>query len=196
MDLRSLLLGPPIGGALYPRFGFRAPFVFGIIAAVIDLIGRLLVIERKDALHYGFDPAAPSLSDCERVVAAKPASSPSLRDASVESTRPDGGEVSAVIDNTVEVARAGGSLHARNQTAASPSVKVSLPIVVSLLARSPRAVVAFFITGIYGWDRLVPGSGCRLTLFPALYSAARSQRCLSTYRQCGISDRLLWVLCF
>lgn len=56
----GMLLGPPIGGALYSRFGFRAPFVFTIIITVVDLIGRLLLIERKDALKYGHDPAEVS----------------------------------------------------------------------------------------------------------------------------------------
>ena len=55
-----MLLGPPIGGALYSRFDFRAPFVFTIIITVVDLIGRLLLIERKDALKYGHDPAEVS----------------------------------------------------------------------------------------------------------------------------------------
>lgn len=50
------LAAPPIGGVLYGRFGFRAPFIFGIIFAAIDLLGRLLLIERKDALKWGHDP--------------------------------------------------------------------------------------------------------------------------------------------
>ncbi|KAF9020372.1 MFS general substrate transporter [Hymenopellis radicata] len=41
------LMGPPIGGALYSRFGFRGPFILGTIFAFIDLIGRVLIIERK-----------------------------------------------------------------------------------------------------------------------------------------------------
>ncbi|KAJ7630470.1 MFS general substrate transporter, partial [Roridomyces roridus] len=54
----GFLAGPPIGGALYTRFGFRGPFISGIILALLDLIGRLLIIERKDALRWGHDPAA------------------------------------------------------------------------------------------------------------------------------------------
>lgn len=41
---------------MYARLGFRAPFVFAIAFAVVDLAGRLLVIERKDALEWGHDP--------------------------------------------------------------------------------------------------------------------------------------------
>jgi len=54
----GFLAGPPIGGALYTRFGFRGPFICGIIVSVFDLIGRLLIIERKDALRWNIDPAA------------------------------------------------------------------------------------------------------------------------------------------
>ncbi|EAU92977.2 hypothetical protein CC1G_03764 [Coprinopsis cinerea okayama7 len=51
-----LVLGPPLGGALYTRFGFRGPFVFGIAASFLDLVGRFLIIERKDSIKWGFDP--------------------------------------------------------------------------------------------------------------------------------------------
>lgn len=40
-----MLLGPPVGGALYATFGFRGPFIMGIIFAAVDLVGRLLIIE-------------------------------------------------------------------------------------------------------------------------------------------------------
>jgi len=39
------LLGPPVGGALYARWGYRAPFVFGMIFTALDLVGRVLVVE-------------------------------------------------------------------------------------------------------------------------------------------------------
>ncbi|KAK0189482.1 MFS general substrate transporter [Armillaria mellea] len=41
------LVGPPVGGGLYTRFGFRGPFIFGIIAAFLDLTFRFLIIEGK-----------------------------------------------------------------------------------------------------------------------------------------------------
>ncbi|KAH9964561.1 major facilitator superfamily domain-containing protein [Russula dissimulans] len=52
------LIGPPVGGVLYDRFGIRGPCVFAIIVISVDLIGRNLVIERKEALTWGFDPAS------------------------------------------------------------------------------------------------------------------------------------------
>ena len=54
-----MLVAPPIGGALYNHLGFRAPFIFGIIFTAIDFVGRLFVIERKEALKWGHDPAIP-----------------------------------------------------------------------------------------------------------------------------------------
>lgn len=48
--MARFLIGPPVGGALYSAFGYRAPFIFGIIVTVIDFVGRLLIIERKDAV--------------------------------------------------------------------------------------------------------------------------------------------------
>lgn len=54
----SFLVGPPVGGALYNAFGFRGPFIFAIIVSMVDFVGRLLIIERKDALRWGVDPAA------------------------------------------------------------------------------------------------------------------------------------------
>jgi len=41
--------GPPLGGVLYQRFGFYAPFILGIALAVLDLAARLVIIEPKVA---------------------------------------------------------------------------------------------------------------------------------------------------
>jgi len=54
----GVLCAPPIGGLLFQHFGFRGPFIFDIIITFVDLIGRLLVIERKDALKWRVDPGA------------------------------------------------------------------------------------------------------------------------------------------
>ena len=59
----SQLVGPPVGGVLFNRFGIRGPCIFGIMVIAVDLVGRLLLIERSEALALGFDPAAPSTSD-------------------------------------------------------------------------------------------------------------------------------------
>ena len=58
----GVVLAPPIGGALYQRLGFNAPFIFSIGIVLIDLAGRLLVIERKNAIPWGVDPARVTTS--------------------------------------------------------------------------------------------------------------------------------------
>ncbi|GAA5994605.1 MFS transporter [Rhodotorula paludigena] len=45
-------LGPPVGGSLYRRFGFRAPFIFSLILIGVDLTMRLLIIEKHVALRW------------------------------------------------------------------------------------------------------------------------------------------------
>ncbi|KAF8887788.1 major facilitator superfamily domain-containing protein [Infundibulicybe gibba] len=55
-----ILVGPPVGGGFYARYGYRGPFIFGIATTLLDLIGRLLVIDRKEATWYGVDPAVVS----------------------------------------------------------------------------------------------------------------------------------------
>lgn len=45
-------MGPPLGGVLFEKLGFRAPFILSIALAVVDLIGRLLVIERAEAVKW------------------------------------------------------------------------------------------------------------------------------------------------
>ena len=60
------LVGPPVGGALYQRWGFRAPFTFGILVTGIDIFTRLLLIERHEAMRSGVDPMADAVSNKER----------------------------------------------------------------------------------------------------------------------------------
>ena len=50
---------------MYNVFGFRGPFVFAIIVTMVDFVGRLLIIERKDALSWGIDPSAIEVKSSE-----------------------------------------------------------------------------------------------------------------------------------
>ncbi|WVO13858.1 hypothetical protein L204_101481 [Cryptococcus depauperatus] len=45
-------VAPPIGGALYHKLGWYAPFIFCIIVSAVDLVLRLLVLERSDLQKY------------------------------------------------------------------------------------------------------------------------------------------------
>ncbi|KAI0719113.1 major facilitator superfamily domain-containing protein [Cerioporus squamosus] len=48
----GFLVGPPVAGALDDRFGFRGPFIFGVIVTALEFICRLLIVERKDAICW------------------------------------------------------------------------------------------------------------------------------------------------
>lgn len=51
------MLAPPVGGALFKRWGYRAPFIFTILFTVLDLPARLLVKERVQDVQV-VDPAS------------------------------------------------------------------------------------------------------------------------------------------
>ncbi|ORY87390.1 major facilitator superfamily domain-containing protein [Leucosporidium creatinivorum] len=46
------LIGPPIGGVLYERLGYRAPFVFALCLVFADMVLRLLVVEKHVAVKW------------------------------------------------------------------------------------------------------------------------------------------------
>ncbi|KAK4048805.1 hypothetical protein OIV83_004571 [Microbotryomycetes sp. JL201] len=81
-------IGPPIGGVLYDRLGYRAPFIFSLILIAIDAILRMLVIEKHVALKWiqaghdipGFEspyglPTAPTTMSETTVVGSRPVDS-------------------------------------------------------------------------------------------------------------------------
>ncbi|KAJ6569655.1 MFS general substrate transporter [Mycena capillaripes] len=117
----GFLAGPPIGGALYGRFGFRGPFICGIIVSFVDLIGRLLIIERKDALRWNIDPAAAM---------------PSVNEAQVDEEKSGEGP--------------NGVRNPAPPTQPPAIIRLSLVGVIARLFRSSRAVVVIIITFLYG----------------------------------------------
>lgn len=126
-----LLIGPPIGGALYSHFGYRGPFIFGIIATVFDLVGRLLIIERKEALRWGYDPTEID-SEVDSENPGTPTEKTDTSDVKVDegtSSEPD----SAV-----------------NPPAEGHTKPLTLVAVVIKLAKSPRTLVAVIISLTYG----------------------------------------------
>jgi MFS transporter, DHA1 family, solute carrier family 18 (vesicular amine transporter), member 1/2 len=137
---RSVLAGPPVAGALYGRWGFRAPFIFGIIMTAIDLIGRFLIIERKDAIIWGLDPAAGSrttaLVDEER----------SEETNNTESTSPP--TLITVTPTGDRWAPSEGEI-SQSHTAQPPTHVTPLWVLMRLL-RSSRAMACIFNAVVYG----------------------------------------------
>lgn len=156
-----LLIGPPAGGALYSRFGYRGPFVFGMAATVIDLVGRLLIIERKEALCHGVDPAAnPNAGadkDNERHIRGVHDNSEIPSASQEKGNGVDSAQSGPNAGAIVELLRTADA-----EDPASPGTKKSLSLlaVVMKLAKSTRALIAFFITLVYGY--VLPQVACCL----------------------------------
>ncbi|BGP39370.1 hypothetical protein JCM10449v2_003308 [Rhodotorula kratochvilovae] len=45
-------IGPPVGGVLYHRLGYRAPFVFSLVLVFVDLVLRIFIIEKHQAIRW------------------------------------------------------------------------------------------------------------------------------------------------
>ncbi|CAG8563111.1 5185_t:CDS:2 [Acaulospora colombiana] len=48
----GFLIGAPLGGVLNDKLGYRAPFIVGIITCCLDMVGRLLFIEKHEASRW------------------------------------------------------------------------------------------------------------------------------------------------
>ncbi|KAI0078476.1 MFS general substrate transporter [Panus rudis PR-1116 ss-1] len=129
-NIFRFLVGPPVGGALYHTFGFRGPFIFGIIITMVDLIGRLLVIERKDALRFGVDPGRP------------------VKESSIDKETKERGDT----DNPSPAGppQQAGDNNLETVEVAPPPPRLSHNKVVLTLLRSPRALTVMLNALIYG----------------------------------------------
>ncbi|KIK99897.1 hypothetical protein PAXRUDRAFT_131055 [Paxillus rubicundulus Ve08.2h10] len=155
----GLLVGTPAGGSLYSRFGFRAPFVFGEICTAVDLILRLLIIERDNAIKWGYDPsvgqqldpianletsASPQQSSLADVTAAPPPNPPQARTNLEDSLMLN--EPKTVTSEDLPLAAHGLSI----PDASLVRERLPLLSVISRLGQSPRAVVALAMSFVYG----------------------------------------------
>lgn len=158
-QLSSQLIGPPIGGALYTRFGYRAPFIFSEIFTVLDLVGRLLVIERKKSLLWKVNPT--SETPCKHNIGVETAviprtlfqtsSSDVERNLSISQAaiaRPHAGSSNGHSQQTgdSEPALAERSILFEDGTAFARDEPLLLLAVLVKLSRSPRALIALWIT--------------------------------------------------
>lgn len=142
MKWDSFTIGPPAGGGLYAKLGYRAPFIFGGVCIVLDLIGRILVIERKDALLWGIDPAVDTPDTSPNIVTetSEEISNQNLRTISDEISRNSEPKVDRTDNQSV-----------RPEAVVNDSPRrLSLVSVISRLFRSYRALAALFIVLVYG----------------------------------------------
>jgi DHA1 family solute carrier family 18 vesicular amine transporter 1/2 len=152
----GLLLGAPVGGALYGAFGFRGPFIFGIIITVLDLIGRLLIIERKNALRYGYDPTLKMVHEKEKEADVEDGTAPTKAEKAVEGAAaqamPAVAGAPAIAPEEVVAEQAEGKTGA----ARAPPAKIGILRASVLLAKSPRAMAAYLNTFAMGYVALLP----------------------------------------
>ncbi|KAI8983350.1 MFS general substrate transporter [Trametes punicea] len=147
------LIGPPVAGGLDKRFGFHGPFIFGIIVTVIELIGRLLIIERKEAARW--DTSSTSLVGQDE--SSREKTYGSVRGEMQEEQPNRGQEHSVAHENgegTAEVPigvpfRAPTANEAQQHKKEEEPV-ISIPQLLLKLARSSRALSAIFVTLSYG----------------------------------------------
>ncbi|KAG2345268.1 MFS general substrate transporter [Suillus weaverae] len=153
----GLLVGSPAGGALYSRFGFRAPFIFGAICAVADLILRLLLIERDVALKWGYDPSEPTAVVVMEAPDASSTSDIQLSSIPIAhvhgSTDIETNEVEApMVSNKSNLPNARKLSISRKSIIDSALARRPTPLlsVIIKLSQSPRALVALTMSFVYG----------------------------------------------
>ncbi|KAF7437249.1 hypothetical protein PC9H_004086 [Pleurotus ostreatus] len=133
----GVILGPPLGGLLYDRFGFRGPFVFGIVSAFVDLVGRLLIIESKLGLLESPAPApAPTITP--PIPISDTIVFPNTKDANDHT----GATSIPMTPRTSSRASQPTDVDSESQEKAH----LSLWQVLVQLAKSPRALSALFVT--------------------------------------------------
>lgn len=153
------LVGPPVGGALYQRWGFRAPFIFGIIVTGIDLLARILLIERHEAMKWGVDPMAVAVSDngkdpevASGVTALGRMEELSVPEPQPTTQEPSDGSPICEGDGLTNVESEEEAREGNPQPPESKQPRVTLlpHIVLLKLVKSPRATVCFFLTFVWG----------------------------------------------
>ncbi|KAL0064662.1 hypothetical protein AAF712_008360 [Marasmius tenuissimus] len=137
----GILLGPPVGGALYERFGFRGPCIFVIIACILDLVARVIVIERKAALVWGHDPK--SLGPSTQADPEAPTNQPGG-----EGETEQGNSSGIAVEPRVPEQTNEKPLAAPNEPASQ--IQLSFLQVLRALLTSPRAVATIFGIFVYG----------------------------------------------
>ncbi|GLB36542.1 putative MFS general substrate transporter [Lyophyllum shimeji] len=140
------LVGPPVGGALYSRFGFRGPFIFGLAAAVLDLVARLLIVERNDALKWGVDPKA---TDDGNVEEGNNKEKSSAQHELAAKGPQETSDKEIVHEQSNSQSRSSPAVSSSPPQNAKPLFE-SLITVILKLFKSSRALAAILITFVYG----------------------------------------------
>ncbi|KAH7914452.1 major facilitator superfamily domain-containing protein [Hygrophoropsis aurantiaca] len=153
----GLLVGSPAGGVLYSRYGFRAPFIFGEICTIADLVARILIIERGEALKWGYDPSALRAPEPKKTQEAPPSNHLEIIPivASGSELRPSVDvDPEDVCPSVVIKPDEGSRVALRENFSVEDTTFIQKPLpllaVIRKLAESPRALVALTMALVYG----------------------------------------------
>ncbi|KAG6891111.1 hypothetical protein C0995_014201 [Termitomyces sp. Mi166 len=136
------LIGPPVGGALFARFGYRGPFILGIAWTIVDLVARLLIIERKEALQYSMDSHQV---DADKEKSGNQHSGlPDQLPVEEEKFAPE--RDNTLMSENVPPLSCSDADKDKQQKLS----RRSLMVILLKLTKSSRALVAFFLTFAYG----------------------------------------------
>lgn len=138
----GLLVGPPVAGTLDAKFGYRSPFYFGMAFSTFDLLVRLLVIERKDAIKWGVDPAADPDEVKERSLAND------SRALSVHKTSQSVGSSNPFVFRESKKSEIDVGVAPVDET---PQHSITPLDVLFKILTSARAMVCVFSTFVYGF---------------------------------------------
>ena len=157
------MVGPPIAGALDNRFGFRGPFIFGVIITGIEFICRLLIIERKEAARW--DASLSALVESNHA-SREHVNAYGATDQAVKTEGPAGGiaaqphsEDAVVTEPATETAqRVPATPSEATETEPQPQVHLTVMGLLLKMVKSPRAMAPVFLSLAYGFVKLSDSS--------------------------------------
>ncbi|KAM5534344.1 hypothetical protein V8D89_011937 [Ganoderma adspersum] len=148
----GFLVGPPIAGALDNRFGFRGPFIFGVIVTGVEFICRLLIIERKEAARW--DTSLSALVESNHA-SREHANAYGATDQAVKNEGPAGeltaqpnSEDAAAATETAQ--RVPATPSGATETQPQPQVHLTVMGLLLKMVKSPRAMAPVLLSFAYG----------------------------------------------
>jgi hypothetical protein len=180
-----------VGGALYSRFGFRGPFIFSLAVTLLDLVGRIVIVERNDAILWDVDPAAHSASNISATE-----NDNTTNDSAIVSTLADKAETN-VSSPAVYLPPVDSAAYAGETTSRAKAKPTSLLTVIRELAWSSCALVVIISTLIFGQVLTSRHSFCNeLKKVSTSYTQAKNLRFRRIYILHGGLIQGKWVWFF
>lgn len=129
----------------YWKFGWKAPLIFALILVVVDLIGRLLVIEQRHIYDYDCDPIGEGILMINEVSKQR-----SLKQTSTTTSGPEDCTPRATQEPSTETPVQGQALDQPEIIELESGSDLKPWEVIQALARSKRGMNGLLLTLIYG----------------------------------------------